>query len=80
VLAIFASNAASSWCSSEDGAAASLVDYGTTRARRRSLRTTILRAIRAGELEAVRLGLKGDYRIAPEELARWLRPTDKEDK
>lgn len=42
-------------------------------------RTTILRAIERGELEAVRLGRSGDFRIAPDELERWLRPTTREE-
>jgi len=42
-------------------------------------RVTIVRAIRAGELEAVRLGRHGDYRIAPESLKEWLRPTTEEE-
>jgi excisionase family DNA binding protein len=42
-------------------------------------RTTILRAIERGELEAVRLGRAGDYRIAPEALEEWLRPAGPDD-
>jgi excisionase family DNA binding protein len=41
-------------------------------------RSTIRRAIERGELSAVRLGPTGNYRIAREELARWLRPTTEE--
>lgn len=37
-------------------------------------RTTILRAIQRGELEAVRLGRTGDYRIPTDALAAWLKP------
>ena len=37
-------------------------------------RTTILRAIQRGELEAVRLGRTGDYRIPTDALAAWLSP------
>jgi excisionase family DNA binding protein len=37
-------------------------------------RTTILRAIQAGELEAVRLGQHGDHRIPVDALERWLTP------
>lgn len=37
-------------------------------------RTTILRAIQAGELEAVRLGISGDYRVPVDALHRWMRP------
>jgi excisionase family DNA binding protein len=40
--------------------------------------TTILRAIQRGDLQAVRLGRHGDYRIEAEALARWLRPTTPE--
>ncbi len=42
-------------------------------------RTTILRAIERGELEAVRMGRSGDFRIAPESLKAWLRPTTEEE-
>lgn len=35
---------------------------------------TIWRAIQAGELEAVRLGPTGAYRIDPRALEEWLRP------
>jgi excisionase family DNA binding protein len=37
-------------------------------------RTTILRAIERGELQAVRLGRTGDYRVDAAALAAWLRP------
>ncbi len=37
--------------------------------------TTILRAIERGELEAVRLGRKGDHRVPVDALNQWLRPT-----
>lgn len=37
--------------------------------------TTVWRAIREGELEAVRLGERGDYRIRREALEQWMRPT-----
>ena len=37
-------------------------------------RSTVLRAILKGDLEAVRLGRGGSYRIAPESLDAWLRP------
>lgn len=37
-------------------------------------RTTILRAIERGELEAVRLGEHGDHRIRAESFEEWLRP------
>ena len=35
---------------------------------------TIRRAIARGELQALRLGSHGDYRIPSDELERWLRP------
>jgi len=35
--------------------------------------TTILRAIERGELEAVRLGRKGDHRVPVDALNDWLR-------
>ena len=38
-------------------------------------RTTILRAIERGELQAVRLGSNGDYRIPPTSLERGCDPT-----
>ena len=34
--------------------------------------TTILRAIERGELEAVRLGRRGDHRVYVEALDRWM--------
>jgi len=37
-------------------------------------RTTIVRAIERGELKAVRLGRKGDYRVPVDALNQWLRP------
>ena len=37
-------------------------------------RSTIVRAIERGELEAVRLGRKGDYRVPVDALNQWLRP------
>jgi excisionase family DNA binding protein len=42
--------------------------------------TTILRAIQRGELQAVRLGRHGDYRIDAEALEAWLQPTPSEEK
>jgi len=36
--------------------------------------TTIRRAIDRGELEAYRLGERGDRRLTMEALTRWLRP------
>jgi excisionase family DNA binding protein len=36
--------------------------------------TTILRAIERGELEAVRLGRRGDHRVYVDALNRWMRP------
>ena len=41
-------------------------------------RATILRAIAAGELEAVRLGTRGDYRIPVAAFEAWLQPTTEE--
>jgi excisionase family DNA binding protein len=38
---------------------------------------TIRRAIVRGELEALRLGKRGDYRIPADALNEWLRPTHK---
>ena len=37
-------------------------------------RSTVLRAILKGDLETVRLGRGGSYRITPESLDAWLRP------
>jgi excisionase family DNA binding protein len=37
--------------------------------------TTVWRAIHRGELEAVRLGRSGDFRITPVALEAWLQPT-----
>ena len=36
---------------------------------------TVLRAIRSGELEATRLGRRGDHRVHVDALDRWLHPT-----
>ena len=36
---------------------------------------TILRAIRSGELEAIRLGRRGDHRVHADALNRRLHPT-----
>lgn len=36
---------------------------------------TILRAIHSGELEAIRLGRRGDHRVHVDALQRWLHPT-----
>ena len=41
-------------------------------------RTTIWRAVQRGELEAVRLGRHGDYRIRADALEAWLQPTTEE--
>ena len=38
-------------------------------------RATIRRAIESGELEAVRLGRHGNYRISREALDAWMQPT-----
>jgi excisionase family DNA binding protein len=35
---------------------------------------TVRRAIARGELEALRLGKRGDYRIPAASFDRWLRP------
>jgi excisionase family DNA binding protein len=43
-------------------------------------RSTILRAIAAGELEAVRLGQRGDHRVYADSLKAWLRPAHAEDR
>lgn len=54
---------------------AQLITTGAAAALAACHRTTVYRAITDGELEAVRLGRRGDYRIAPEALAAWLQPT-----
>lgn len=41
-------------------------------------RATIRRAIESGELEAVRLGPRGSYRIHRVALEAWLEPTTEE--
>jgi excisionase family DNA binding protein len=41
--------------------------------------TTILRAIERGELEAVRLGRRGDHRVFVDALDRWMHPVGSED-
>ena len=51
-----------------------LMSTGAAAALAACHRSTVVRAIRAGELEAVRLGRSGDFRIAPEALGEWLRP------
>ena len=58
----------------------SLISTGTAAGVAACHRTTILRAIQRGELEAVRLGQRGDYRIPPEALLAWLHPDTKEDR
>ena len=40
---------------------------------------TIRRAIARGELQALRLGSTGDYRIPADALEAWLRPAQPED-
>ena len=35
---------------------------------------TVWRAVRAGELRALRLGGRGDYRIPVDALEEWLQP------
>lgn len=40
--------------------------------------TTIWRAIREGELPATRLGPRGNYRVARQELEAWLQPATEE--
>ena len=47
---------------------------GTAAQRAECHRTTILRAIEAGELQAVRLGPTGAHRIPVESFEEWLRP------
>lgn len=42
-------------------------------------RSTIVRAIERGELEAVCLGTAGNYRIPAEALERWLQPAGPDD-
>jgi excisionase family DNA binding protein len=42
-------------------------------------RITILRAIERGELEAVRLGRRGDHRVFVDALDRWMHPVGTED-
>lgn len=42
-------------------------------------RTTVLRAIARGELDAVRLGRHGDHRIPAESFEEWLRPAGPDD-
>lgn len=47
----------------------------TSAARRYdSHRNTIRRAIDRGELPAVRIGTRGDYRVRVADLERWARP------
>jgi excisionase family DNA binding protein len=41
--------------------------------------TTILRAIERGELEAVRLGRRGDHRVFVDSLNAWMHPVGTED-
>ena len=43
-------------------------------------RTTILRAIERGELEAVRLGQHGDHRIRAESFEQWLTPVGRDER
>jgi excisionase family DNA binding protein len=40
---------------------------------------TVRRAIKAGELRALRLGSRGDYRIELAALEDWLQPTQPEE-
>ena len=49
-----------------------LLSTGSAAALAGCHRVTIMRAIRAGELEAVRLGKHGDYRVAVDAIERWL--------
>jgi excisionase family DNA binding protein len=51
-----------------------LLSTGSAAALAGCHRVTIVRAIQAGELEAVRLGRTGDYRVPVAALNDWLRP------
>jgi excisionase family DNA binding protein len=51
-----------------------LLSTGSAAALAGCHRVTIVRAIQAGELEAVRLGKRGDYRIRPDALNDWITP------
>lgn len=51
-----------------------LLSTGSAAALAGCHRVTIVRAILAGELEAVRLGERGDYRIRPDALNDWITP------
>ena len=53
-----------------------LLSTGSAAALAGCHRVTIVRAILAGELEAVRLGKRGDYRIRPDALNDWIRPAN----
>ena len=51
-----------------------LLSTGSAAALAGCHRVTIIRAIQAGELEAVRLGRNGDYRVPIAALNDWLQP------
>jgi excisionase family DNA binding protein len=51
-----------------------LLSTGSAAALAGCHRVTIMRAIRAGELQAVRLGRTGDYRVPVDALNEWLKP------
>ena len=51
-----------------------LLSTGSAAALAGCHRVTIVRAIHAGELEAVRLGKRGDYRIRLDALDAWIQP------
>lgn len=51
-----------------------------SRSDRRLPSGAILRAIQAGELDAVRLGEHGHYRVERESVEEWLRPTNEEER
>jgi excisionase family DNA binding protein len=53
-----------------------LLSTGSAAALAGCHRVTIVRAIHAGELEAVRLGKRGGYRIRPAALNDWIRPAN----
>jgi excisionase family DNA binding protein len=51
-----------------------LLSTGSAAALAGCHRVTIVRAIQSGELEAVRLGRTGDYRVPVDALNDWLKP------
>jgi excisionase family DNA binding protein len=60
----------------------SLISTGAAAAVAGCHSATILRAIERGELEAVRLGRRGDHRVYVDARNEWLRPaaTDNEER